>query len=412
MGLGTHDQRVEHITRFCIVMASLCLAGITIIGSLYAISRDSDLEKAMYSQQEIHDFMQTLITITENGTVEEEMLLQIQTKHPNCYLMIISPEGEWSDTNKKVFRHLTKAGDNSTFKSLFPEEWVMIFANISGQHVSPRGLFTYSQIEHADFAEQPTIVTFVPKKTLYRHTDQLLLTAILFTFFLFIFIGIVVWFFIYGCMKQIEAEKQIKNLNEVLQIINKILRHDVSNKLVGIRLAIETYEEDKNIEMLKTAQEITDCGIDLVRKMSKLEKLVTARDKLHKIDIRKTIDVLKKGYTMPIRIKGNVDIKANQLIESVLDNLIGNAIQHSGTKQIVIELSEDRDHSIIKVIDYGKGMPEDVIEFFKTCTSIKCTDLESLGLYIVKKSVEHYGGTIEIENSKPKGTTFIIKLPK
>jgi signal transduction histidine kinase len=34
-----------------------------------------------------------------------------------------------------------------------------------------------------------------------------------------------------------------------------------------------------------------------------------------------------------------------------------------------------------------------------------------LGLYIVKNTVEKLGGTISLENGKPKGTTFVIWLP-
>jgi len=33
-----------------------------------------------------------------------------------------------------------------------------------------------------------------------------------------------------------------------------------------------------------------------------------------------------------------------------------------------------------------------------------------LGLYIVKKTVERYGGKISIEDNKPQGTVFVLRL--
>ena len=65
----------------------------------------------------------------------------------------------------------------------------------------------------------------------------------------------------------------------------------------------------------------------------------------------------------------------------------------------------------IKIADYGKGIPESIKEnIFEEGISFGDSKGSGLGLYIVKKTVERYGGSIIVEDNTPQGTIFIIKL--
>ncbi|NMC76085.1 MAG: HAMP domain-containing histidine kinase, partial [Candidatus Methanofastidiosa archaeon] len=67
--------------------------------------------------------------------------------------------------------------------------------------------------------------------------------------------------------------------------------------------------------------------------------------------------------------------------------------------------------SKIKIIDYGKGIPSSVMEhIFEEGASFGENKGSGLGLFIVKKTIERYGGTISVEENKPKGAVFIITL--
>ncbi|WP_456328807.1 ATP-binding protein [Archaeoglobus sp.] len=64
----------------------------------------------------------------------------------------------------------------------------------------------------------------------------------------------------------------------------------------------------------------------------------------------------------------------------------------------------------LRVKDYGAGIPEDVRdrifeEGFSTSGST------GLGLFIIKKLVERYGGKLTCENDTD-GAVFIVELPK
>ncbi len=68
------------------------------------------------------------------------------------------------------------------------------------------------------------------------------------------------------------------------------------------------------------------------------------------------------------------------------------------------------DEVIIKVIDNGKGIPEEVKKMvFNEFYTTKATGT-GIGLYIVKELVNKYNGEIDFTSNAGAGTTFTIKL--
>jgi len=79
--------------------------------------------------------------------------------------------------------------------------------------------------------------------------------------------------------------------------------------------------------------------------------------------------------------------------------------------QIVISTRADAEHAYIEISDTGKGIPEEnlarVFEPFFT-TKKRGT---GLGLSIVRQIIDLHGGTIDVQSTVGKGTTFKIELP-
>src|SRR5699024_2316994 len=100
-------------------------------------------------------------------------------------------------------------------------------------------------------------------------------------------------------------------------------------------------------------------------------------------------------------------------IKQEIINLVKNdkkTIYEVGT--IEIEQEEVRNHIVIRVIDEGSGIPEEIIHklgepFFTT----KQTGT-GLGLMITKQILTHHDGSIEVFHNNEKGSTFQIQLPK
>jgi signal transduction histidine kinase len=109
------------------------------------------------------------------------------------------------------------------------------------------------------------------------------------------------------------------------------------------------------------------------------------------------------------------DIVADQYrLMRVFKNLLYNAKEAmTAGGEITIEISEPGQEVLLKFIDNGPGIPneikESLFEPFVTHGKVSGT---GLGLSISKKIVEEHRGRIEYESFSGRGTTFAIYLPK
>jgi PAS domain S-box-containing protein len=109
----------------------------------------------------------------------------------------------------------------------------------------------------------------------------------------------------------------------------------------------------------------------------------------------------------------SIQADRDQLIQ-VLINLVTNSL-HAMPEGGRLRVSLDRENNYVRlgISDTGHGMPEEVRwkvfePFFTTKDFGKGT---GLGLTVVKGIIEEHGGTIAVESTVDKGTTFWIRLP-
>ena len=104
-----------------------------------------------------------------------------------------------------------------------------------------------------------------------------------------------------------------------------------------------------------------------------------------------------------------------QRLQEAFINLIINAIQAIGPEGGTIDIKATRDEGfeLITISDSGAGMSADTLQrifdpFFSTKEVGQGT---GLGLYIVYGIIEKHQGTIRVDSTPGKGTTFSIRLP-
>lgn len=105
-------------------------------------------------------------------------------------------------------------------------------------------------------------------------------------------------------------------------------------------------------------------------------------------------------------------------LSQVLTNLIDNAAKYSPSEEpIIIELSQDENHTTIAVRDYGCGiLTEQQARIFDRFYRIddarsRSTGGVGLGLAIVKTLVETMGGQITVWSNPGEGSKFTVTLP-
>jgi len=236
-----------------------------------------------------------------------------------------------------------------------------------------------------------------------------------------------------------ERTRELKNANEelivqnngLLQFSNTVshnLRAPVASMLGLVNLFALEQDVKRREEMIphiKSSSEALDTII------SDLNKVVDIRNQLfnlkEKISLSKEIEkiklLLKDGLEkseVDLKIELEIDelFSIRSYIQSILYNLINNAIKYSNPKvqsQIIISLKETEAYSLIEIKDNGIGIDlskfgQDLFKMYKRFHVH--IDGKGMGLYIVKQQVEAMDGIIEVVSKVSKGTTFQIKFPK
>ncbi len=104
-------------------------------------------------------------------------------------------------------------------------------------------------------------------------------------------------------------------------------------------------------------------------------------------------------------------------LQQVLYNLINNAIKHHDREEgeIEVDVARTEDGVRFSVRDDGPGIPaefhERIFEMFHTLKPRDQVEGSGMGLAVVKKTVERFGGVITVASEGGRGTEFSFTWP-
>lgn len=105
-------------------------------------------------------------------------------------------------------------------------------------------------------------------------------------------------------------------------------------------------------------------------------------------------------------------------VEIVVRNCLSNAIKHHDKDKGNINVScivEANDYCII-IEDDGPGIPKEmqtkIFDMFQTLQSRDDVEGSGIGLAMVKKVVQHYGGDVSVRSNGERGTEIILRWPQ
>ena len=214
--------------------------------------------------------------------------------------------------------------------------------------------------------------------------------------------------------EQKKAEEEIKNSRKRLKIMNKILRHDLANDFVVIGSALRLYKSNSDTKMLNEIEKRVAKSLDTIKRLREQEAFIDSHSELNECDITEVLnDVTTDFPEVNIHIKGSGTAFADEALYSIFKNLINNAVKHGNSKKIDVSISTNNQFCEIRFKDFGTGIPDEIKDkvFDEGFVHGKKGNT-GIGLYIVKQTIEGYGGNITVEDNKPEGAVFLIKLRK
>ena len=209
----------------------------------------------------------------------------------------------------------------------------------------------------------------------------------------------------------IAARRALEESNDLLGMINRILRHDILNNLGMIQLALGQYRVTKRMDYIDGMEKALTRSVDLIEAMKQLEMIWSFGKPLKEYEMKGFIEGIAKGYDIPIEVSGDCRVLADDALSSVISNMISNAIKHGKTDRIEIGLEQGELTSRIRISDFGTGIPDKIVDkLFDEGFSYGSMAGSGLGLFIINRTMKRFGGSVSYEPTKPKGSTFVLEF--
>lgn len=213
-----------------------------------------------------------------------------------------------------------------------------------------------------------------------------------------------------------------KQINEqILNVLNRVLRHNLRSSLNVIEGYAKNLEEDAGYNNQRMAVRAicnrTEQMTDICKKMAHVRNLVNGRDEPNNIKLREVLDIVHSYNEQDIELNMNekyydYKIKYGDLFIMAFKESLSRSLNKESSKITinVEESKEDKDIINFYIVnsedDYNKEK-WDIIKSGKE-TPLKHTD--GLDLWILYWSITAIGGTVEYEKVD-KGTKFILCIP-
>jgi signal transduction histidine kinase len=208
-----------------------------------------------------------------------------------------------------------------------------------------------------------------------------------------------------------------------------VLAHEIRNPLQALRFQLHSLRKNSEdpSRVGRTAETIDS-------ELSRIQQLVTdyleheraVSMRVQSVDLDEAARTLQTVMGEMLRENetrltiagpgdGNVLVTCDpHALRQVLMNLVLNAQQAMGRGgSITIRVGRDEAGQMgtVEVSDTGPGIPEEMRDkLFKPFQTSKAEG-HGIGLALVKRFVDNFGGVVEVESEVGRGTTFRLKLP-
>ncbi|MFW5965577.1 MAG: PAS domain-containing protein [Halodesulfurarchaeum sp.] len=227
-----------------------------------------------------------------------------------------------------------------------------------------------------------------------------------------------------GIHQDVDAEKRtrerLRRNNELLQAIDRILRHNLHNDMNVVQGYARTIAEEVGGRTGEHAETIVETSQKLLRTVDKEREVVeTLSDSLslEALDRAATVETVRDGLLekypeATIEVAGEpVAVLATGQLDRAIEELLENAIEHSESPFPIVTVGYGGEDTIgwVSVADEGPGIPE--MERAVLTGEREISPLyhgSGFGLWLVNQIVDRSGGTLQFFEREPGSEVRIV----
>ncbi|MFB6228858.1 MAG: sensor histidine kinase [Halobacteriales archaeon] len=218
-------------------------------------------------------------------------------------------------------------------------------------------------------------------------------------------------------------------LRQRVQVLNRILRHNIRNDLDVIRSHAEfvlqhgnenreTTRADESVErILEVTDQMTQLSAD-ARRVERLTRNSSADQSVVNVaqlvtEVAETATQDRPDVSVTVQVP-TIELPINrELFRFALRNLVDNAVEHNENPSPIVEIRGIERESEIRLLvsDNGPGIPDAEWQVIEAGREEVHDHATSLGLWATKWTVQKMGGELSRRETE-SGATVVIDLPE
>ncbi len=228
-----------------------------------------------------------------------------------------------------------------------------------------------------------------------------------------------------------KVNSEYDTANKELKEFAYVVSHDLKAPLRAISQLTHWLSEDYSAGFDAEGKEQMHLILQRVKRMDGLidgilrySRIGRIKEKEKRLDlnllVEEVIDSIAPRDTIQILFENKLPVvfKDSTRMEQVFQNLLGNAMKYMDKDEGIVKVGCVDEGAFWKfsVSDNGPGIDkkyhEKIFQIFQTLRPRDEHESTGIGLTLVKKIIDLYGGSVWVESESGKGTTFFFTLPK
>jgi signal transduction histidine kinase len=221
------------------------------------------------------------------------------------------------------------------------------------------------------------------------------------------------------------ANEELQRSNEELESFAYVASHDLRTPLRNIESLAEWIVEDagdalppecrEHLDLMRQRVESMDQLLNGLLQYSRVGRKENAAEPVETGDVvAEVIELINPPERFTFDVAGDLPVLTapRMAIRRVIQNLIENAVKHHNREDGRVEIScrENSDFFEFSIRDDGPGIEprfhDRIFKMFQTLRSRDDDGGSGMGLAIVKKTVESFGGRVHLDSLPSEGACF------